>query len=103
MQETHCSLYSVTLLLLLMCLLSGNSGGVFSIDNATGIIFIARDLDPTCVGSYSLTVGVTDSGFPPLIASSFVHISLILSEFSTPKFTRSEYQAEVREHGDGAG
>lgn len=82
---------SVTLLLL-----SGNTGSVFGVDNATGLIFIARDLDLTSVGFYTLTVRVTDSGFPPLMATASVHISLILSDLSNPKFSQKEYQAEVK-------
>lgn len=77
-------------------LLAGNTGGVFGIDNATGLIFIARDLDLTCVGFYTLTVRVTDSGFPPLMATASVRISLILSDFSKPIFSQKEYHAEVK-------
>uniref|UniRef100_A0A665TWY8 FAT atypical cadherin 3b n=1 Tax=Echeneis naucrates TaxID=173247 RepID=A0A665TWY8_ECHNA len=84
---------SVTLLLI-----SGNTAGVFGIDNATGLIFIARDLDVTCVGFYTLTVHVTDSGFPPLMATASARISMILSDFSEPKFSQKEYQAEIMEN-----
>lgn len=75
---------------------SGNTGGVFGIDNATGLIFIAKELDLTCVGFYALTVRVTDSGFPPLMATASVRISMTLSDFSQPKFSQKEYQAEVK-------
>ncbi|KAM7374399.1 hypothetical protein PAMP_007056 [Pampus punctatissimus] len=77
---------------------AGNTGGVFGIDNATGLISIARDLDLTSVGFYTLTVRVTDSGFPPLMATASVRISLILSDFSEPKFSQKEYQAEIMEN-----
>uniref|UniRef100_A0A3B4AML1 Uncharacterized protein n=1 Tax=Periophthalmus magnuspinnatus TaxID=409849 RepID=A0A3B4AML1_9GOBI len=77
---------------------AGNTGGVFSIDNSTGVIFTARQLDLSCVGFYTLTVRVTDSGFPPLMATATVRIALSLSEFSTPKFTQREYQAEIMEN-----
>uniref|UniRef100_A0A4W6FZ14 FAT atypical cadherin 3 n=1 Tax=Lates calcarifer TaxID=8187 RepID=A0A4W6FZ14_LATCA len=77
---------------------AGNTGGVFGIDNATGVIFIARELDLTCVGFYTLTVRVTDSGFPPLMATATVRISMILSDFSQPKFSQKEYQAEIMEN-----
>ncbi|GLD46435.1 protocadherin Fat 3-like protein, partial [Lates japonicus] len=77
---------------------AGNTGGVFGIDNATGLIFIARELDLTCVGFYTLTVRVTDSGFPPLMATATVRISMILSDFSQPKFSQKEYQAEIMEN-----
>lgn len=69
---------------------------MFGIDNATGLIFIARSLDLTCVGFYTLTVRVTDSGFPPLMATASVRISMILSDFSKPKFSQKEYQSEVK-------
>uniref|UniRef100_A0A3Q1F4D5 FAT atypical cadherin 3b n=1 Tax=Acanthochromis polyacanthus TaxID=80966 RepID=A0A3Q1F4D5_9TELE len=77
---------------------AGNSNGVFGIDNATGLIFIAKDLDLTSVGFYTLTVRVTDSGFPPLMATATVRISLMLSDFSKPKFTQKEYQTEIMEN-----
>ncbi|XP_056267779.1 protocadherin Fat 3 [Pseudoliparis swirei] len=77
---------------------AGNTGGVFGIDNATGLIFIARDLDIAYVGSYTLTVRVTDSGFPPLMATASARISLTLSDFSQPKFSQNEYQAEIMEN-----
>lgn len=77
-------------------LISGNTAGVFGVDNATGLIFTARDLDLTCVGFYTLTVRVTDSGFPPLMATASVRISMILSDSSKPKFSQKEYQAEVK-------
>uniref|UniRef100_A0A8D3B4U7 FAT atypical cadherin 3b n=1 Tax=Scophthalmus maximus TaxID=52904 RepID=A0A8D3B4U7_SCOMX len=77
---------------------AGNTGGVFGIDNATGLIFIAKELDLTCVGFYALTVRVTDSGFPPLMATASVRISMTLSDFSQPKFSQKEYQAEIMEN-----
>ncbi|KAM9846402.1 protocadherin Fat 3 [Aulostomus maculatus] len=77
---------------------AGNTGGVFGIGNSTGLIFIARDLDFSSVGFYTLTVRVTDSGFPPLMATASVRISLILSDLSKPKFSQKEYQAEIMEN-----
>ncbi|XP_069366544.1 protocadherin Fat 3 [Paralichthys olivaceus] len=77
---------------------AGNSAGVFGIENSTGLIFITKDLDLTCVGFYTLTVRVTDSGFPPLMATASVRISMILSDFSKPTFTQKEYQAEIMEN-----
>ncbi|KAM4544779.1 protocadherin Fat 3 [Odontesthes bonariensis] len=77
---------------------AGNTGGVFAIDNATGLIFTAKNLDFTSVGFYTLTVRATDSGFPPLMATASVRIFLILSDFSKPKFSQKEYQAEIMEN-----
>lgn len=84
-----------TLMDVLFWLLAGNTGGVFGIVAPTGLIFIARALDLTSVGFYTLTVRVTDSGFPPLMATATVRISLMLSDYSSPKFAQKEYQAEV--------
>ncbi|KAF7206514.1 protocadherin Fat 3-like [Nothobranchius furzeri] len=77
---------------------AGNNGGVFAIDNTTGVIFIAKNLDLTSLGFYTLTVRATDGGFPPLTATASVRISLILSDFSKPKFSQKEYQAEIMEN-----
>uniref|UniRef100_A0A3Q2ZLK4 FAT atypical cadherin 3b n=1 Tax=Kryptolebias marmoratus TaxID=37003 RepID=A0A3Q2ZLK4_KRYMA len=38
----------------------GNTGGVFAIDNATGLIFTAKHLDLTSLGFYTLTLRATD-------------------------------------------
>ncbi|KAM6907626.1 protocadherin Fat 3 [Xenentodon cancila] len=77
---------------------AGNTGGVFAINNETGLISIAKQLDLTSLGFYTLTVRATDSGFPPLAATSSVRVSLMLSDFSQPKFTQKEYQAEIMEN-----
>lgn len=89
-------LYPPLIVSVTFLLLSGNTGGVFGIDNTTGLIFIAKELDLTSLGFYTLSVRVTDSGFPPLMATASVRISLILSDFSKPKFSQKEYQAEVK-------
>uniref|UniRef100_A0A3Q2TJN6 FAT atypical cadherin 3 n=1 Tax=Fundulus heteroclitus TaxID=8078 RepID=A0A3Q2TJN6_FUNHE len=75
---------------------AGNTGGVFAVNDTTGLIFIAKDLDVTSVGFYTLTVRAMDSGFPPLMATASVRISMMLSDFSKPKFAQKEYQAEVK-------
>ncbi|XP_061608209.1 protocadherin Fat 3 isoform X2 [Phyllopteryx taeniolatus] len=77
---------------------AGNTGGMFSINNNTGLIFIAKDLDVTSVGFYTLTVQVTDGGFPPLMATASARVSLTLSNLSRPKFSQKEYQAEIMEN-----
>uniref|UniRef100_A0A087YI97 FAT atypical cadherin 3b n=1 Tax=Poecilia formosa TaxID=48698 RepID=A0A087YI97_POEFO len=77
---------------------AGNTGGLFTINNTTGLIFIAKDLDLTSLGFYTLTVRAIDSGFPPLMATASVRISLMLSDFSKPQFSQKEYQAEIMEN-----
>lgn len=89
-QQRNCKMLSLT-----FWLLAGNTAGVFGVDSSTGLIFIAQRLDLNFVGFYTLTVRVTDSGFPPLMATASVRISLMLSDYSIPKFSQKEYQAEV--------
>uniref|UniRef100_A0AAY5L2H7 FAT atypical cadherin 3b n=1 Tax=Esox lucius TaxID=8010 RepID=A0AAY5L2H7_ESOLU len=77
---------------------AGNTGGVFSIDADTGLISVATDLDLSTVGYYIITVRVTDSGTPPLSATATARVSLTLSDSSQPKFSQTDYQAEVMEN-----
>ncbi|XP_077448375.1 protocadherin Fat 3 isoform X3 [Stigmatopora argus] len=77
---------------------AGNTGGIFGIKNNTGLIFIAKDLDLYSLGFYTLTVRVTDGGFPPLMATASARVSLTLSKLSKPKFSQKEYQAEIMEN-----
>ncbi|XP_061155879.1 protocadherin Fat 3 [Syngnathus typhle] len=77
---------------------AGNTGGVFGINNNTGLIFIAKDVDITSVGFYTLTIRVTDGGFPRLMATASARVSLTLSDVSRPKFSQNEYQAEIMEN-----
>uniref|UniRef100_A0AAR2KH39 FAT atypical cadherin 3b n=1 Tax=Pygocentrus nattereri TaxID=42514 RepID=A0AAR2KH39_PYGNA len=78
----------------LMC----NTGGTFGIDSLSGIVSVARELDFTSVGHYILTVRATDGGTPALSATVTARIIVSLSDFSSPKFTQMEYQAEITEN-----
>ncbi|XP_066507712.1 protocadherin Fat 3 [Hoplias malabaricus] len=77
---------------------AGNTGGAFGIDSLSGIISVARELDLTSVGHYILTVRATDGGTPALSATATARITVSLSDFSSPKFTQLEYQAEITEN-----
>uniref|UniRef100_A0A671P5S7 Protocadherin Fat 3-like n=1 Tax=Sinocyclocheilus anshuiensis TaxID=1608454 RepID=A0A671P5S7_9TELE len=77
---------------------AGNSGGIFGIDSLSGIISVARELDLTTVGFYTLTVRATDGGTPALSSTSTARIAISLSDFSSPKFDQQEYQAEITEN-----
>uniref|UniRef100_A0A3P8YCB2 FAT atypical cadherin 3a n=1 Tax=Esox lucius TaxID=8010 RepID=A0A3P8YCB2_ESOLU len=83
---------------LLYSIESGNTGNTFRIEPILGIISVARELDLTTIGHYVITVRVTDSGSPPLSATSVVRIAVTLSDNANPKFLQSEYQAEVTEN-----
>uniref|UniRef100_A0A3B4E4W2 FAT atypical cadherin 3b n=1 Tax=Pygocentrus nattereri TaxID=42514 RepID=A0A3B4E4W2_PYGNA len=77
---------------------AGNTGGTFGIDSLSGIVSVARELDFTSVGHYILTVRATDGGTPALSATVTARIIVSLSDFSSPKFTQMEYQAEITEN-----
>ncbi|KAK3521773.1 hypothetical protein QTP70_018306, partial [Hemibagrus guttatus] len=77
---------------------AGNTGGAFGIDSLSGTISVARELDYSFVGLYSLTVRATDGGNPALSATATARIAVSLSNFSSPKFTQLDYQAEIPEN-----
>ncbi|XP_042620996.1 protocadherin Fat 3-like isoform X1 [Cyprinus carpio] len=77
---------------------AGNTGGIFGIDPLSGIISVARELDLTTVGFYTLTVRSTDGGTPALSSTTTARIAISLSDFSSPKFAQQEYQAEITEN-----
>ncbi|XP_051871067.1 protocadherin Fat 1-like isoform X1 [Pristis pectinata] len=79
---------------------SGNSGNVFDIDPASGKITVAKKLDQTVKGSYSLTVKAKDQGYPQLSTLVSVDITIIVSDNSPPKFLMKEYFAEISEATD---
>lgn len=59
---------------------------------------MARELDFTFVDHYILTVRATDGGNPAQSATAAARIAISLSNFSCPKFTKIEYQAEIPEN-----
>ncbi|CDQ94602.1 unnamed protein product, partial [Oncorhynchus mykiss] len=83
---------------LLYTMESGNTGNTFWIEPVLGIISVARELDLSTIGHYIITVRVTDNGSPPLSANSVVRIAITLSDNAGPKFSQTEYQAEVTEN-----
>uniref|UniRef100_A0A8K9WW54 FAT atypical cadherin 3a n=1 Tax=Oncorhynchus mykiss TaxID=8022 RepID=A0A8K9WW54_ONCMY len=83
---------------LLYTMESGNTGNTFWIEPVLGIISVARELDLSTIGHYIITVRVTDNGSPPLSANTVVRIAITLSDNAGPKFSQTEYQAEVTEN-----
>lgn len=62
--------------LLSYSIVSGNPGGAFAIDAASGAISVATTLDFETTASYSLTVQVIDDGNPVLSDTATVNISV---------------------------
>ncbi|MCV6609840.1 MAG: tandem-95 repeat protein, partial [Amphritea sp.] len=56
-------------------IISGNTGGAFAIDN-NGELSVAAALDHETIGSYTLTVEVTDSGSPAMSETASVIIDV---------------------------
>lgn len=59
---------------------------------------MARELDVIFVDHYILTVRATDGGNPALSATTAARIAISLSNFSSPRFSQIEYQAEIPEN-----
>jgi hypothetical protein len=55
---------------------AGNTGGVFTIDPATGEVTLAGPVDFETTSSYSLTVEVTDDGTPAMIGSVTITVDI---------------------------
>lgn len=61
---------------LLYIIAEGNPHKIFSIDNATGTIFVARRLTTTRETSYRLTLSVQDSGSPRMHNKTFLFLHI---------------------------
>jgi len=46
----------------------GNEERLFTVDERTGVVTVARRLDPVCGRSFHLVISVTDRGTPPRLA-----------------------------------
>ncbi|XP_062856682.1 protocadherin Fat 2 [Trichomycterus rosablanca] len=76
---------------------SGDSKGVFDIDQDTGSIHVAKSLDTLPQEQYHLVVKATDQGFPQLSDLCPINIHINLSEHTAPKFNQNEYFTEISE------
>ena len=70
----------------------------FSIDNTTGVIRTASELNREEQQSYTLTVLATDAGDMPLTGSTTVDVSVLDINDNTPSFSESDYSASVFEN-----
>jgi len=75
---------------------SGNVGGVFTIDSTLGIVSVASShLDQPM---YWLTVEAADAGTPSLSSSVMLTVTVATSSSTAPVFDEEEYSAEVAEN-----
>ncbi|CAM5108710.1 unnamed protein product [Eretmochelys imbricata] len=78
-------------------IVSGNEHGKFSIDSATGAIFIIESLDYESSHEYYLTVEATDGGTPSLSDVVTVNINVTDINDNTPVFSQDTYTAVISE------
>ncbi|XP_051506018.1 protocadherin Fat 1-like [Myxocyprinus asiaticus] len=76
---------------------SGNHGNSFSIDQSSGIVTVARELDRENRNKYELVVKASDKGEPPLSVVTAVQITVTISDNRKPKFPFNSISAEVSE------
>lgn len=78
-------------------IIGGNEHKKFAIDNVTGVITIAEQLDFERAKDYFLTIQGTDGGSPPLSNHATVNITVMDSNDNAPAFSQVSYKANVRE------
>ena len=71
------------------------AGFPFTIDQSTGVISVTGNLDYERTTSYSITVQVSDSGTPPMVASQVYVIQVINENDQTPRFQAGTYFGEI--------
>ena len=76
---------------------SGNSDGSFSIDEISGEIEIAADIDREMVSSFTLMVRARDLGIPARSSFATVEITVIDSNDNAPQFDPDTYAFGIRE------
>lgn len=69
----------------------------FSINNNTGWIVIASELDRETVDFYTFGVEATDHGTPPMTSSASISITILDVNDNNPEFTQKEYYMRLNE------
>nr|XP_022911091.1 cadherin-related tumor suppressor [Onthophagus taurus] len=77
---------------------SGNEEGKFDIDEATGQIFLAKNLDREVTSKYSLTVTAKDAATTKALSSStVVSVDVLDENDNSPEFTQTDTEITVVE------
>ncbi|NXH20721.1 CELR2 protein, partial [Bucco capensis] len=69
----------------------------FTINNSTGWIVVASELDREAVDFYSFGVEAQDQGNPPMASSASVSVTILDVNDNSPEFTQREYGARLNE------
>ncbi|OXB67230.1 hypothetical protein ASZ78_015871 [Callipepla squamata] len=82
---------------LVYTLLETGAGFPFAINNSTGWIVVASELDREAVDFYSFGVEAQDQGSPPMASSASVSVTVLDVNDNSPEFTQREYSARLNE------
>ncbi|NXD15619.1 CELR2 protein, partial [Nothocercus nigrocapillus] len=77
--------------------LETGAGFPFTINNSTGWIVVASELDREAVDFYSFGVEAQDHGSPTMVSSASVSITVLDVNDNSPEFTQREYGARLNE------
>ncbi|NXX45357.1 CELR2 protein, partial [Tricholaema leucomelas] len=77
--------------------LETGAGFPFAINNSTGWIVVASELDREVVDFYSFGVEAQDQGNPPMASSASVSVTVLDVNDNSPEFTQREYGARLNE------
>lgn len=80
--------------------LSGGNGhfGLTKRDSVVYLMVVKDPPDREMTPSYMLTITATDSGSPPLYATSSFMLKVLDANDNAPKFNQSVYYADIQEH-----
>ncbi|CAG9865049.1 unnamed protein product [Phyllotreta striolata] len=78
-------------------IVKGNNQGQFEIDEKTGYVYVAADLDRETVSSYVLEILAKDSGVPVLSRQTLLNIEISDANDNAPVFSQTNYSVIVQE------
>ncbi|XP_061626492.1 protocadherin Fat 1a isoform X2 [Phyllopteryx taeniolatus] len=76
---------------------SGNVANTFAVDPVLGTITVAKELSRSGKTRFELIVKATDRGVTPLSSVTTVHITVTVSDNSSPRFSEKEFSAYISE------
>lgn len=79
-------------------IISGNIGGIFSIDADMGTIRLAKRIESTTTTEYMLQVKASDHGKASLYSQIPVQIFVVMVDNAPPKFVKRELAIEIYEN-----
>ncbi|XP_058711892.1 cadherin EGF LAG seven-pass G-type receptor 2 isoform X2 [Poecile atricapillus] len=82
---------------LVYTLLETGTGFPFTINNSTGWIAVASELDREVVDFYSFRVEAQDQGTPTMASTASVSVTILDVNDNSPEFTQREYSARLNE------